>query len=225
MNKITNFLCLSLLLLGATALGMDTLDERLIHAAVWGSLDELERLIAQSVSLEVEDDYGRTPLILAAAYGHRAVCRLLIENKASVEAKDNRGRSPLIEAAADGHEDVCRLLIANKALVEAESKRGWTPLMFAAAEGHKAVCKLLIDAQVEEARENKATIATFLGIVRKRCDNLPCHMHYDVAKIIAFQVFQLAKWPVIKQINMIENKEKRAKWFSYLNQQMNSINK
>jgi ankyrin repeat protein len=202
-DRLTNFLCLNLLLLGATALGMDytnaRLGQELFNAAQHGNLEEAQRLIKEGASIEAKDNYGITPLILAAVTGHETMW------------------TPLMLAAIEGHEDVCKLLIDSKASVEAEDNDGWTPLRMAATDGHKAVCKLLIDTQL-----NKPAIATFLGIVRKRPQSLPCQMQYDVAKIIAHQAFQLAKWPVIKQISMIASKKKRAKWSAYVNQQMNS---
>jgi ankyrin repeat protein len=220
-DRLTNFLCLNLLLLGATALGMDytnaRLGQELFNAAQHGNLEEAQRLIKEGASIEAKDNYGITPLILAAVTGHETMCKLLIDNKASLEAENNNGWTPLMLAAIEGHEDVCKLLIDSKASVEAEDNDGWTPLRMAATDGHKAVCKLLIDTQL-----NKPAIATFLGIVRKRPQSLPCQMQYDVAKIIAHQAFQLAKWPVIKQISMIASKKKRAKWSAYVNQQMNS---
>jgi ankyrin repeat protein len=262
MDKITNFLCLSILLLGATALGMDytnaKLDQELLNASRNGNLEGVQRLIKEgasveakndygwsplllaakygqdamckllinkNASVEAKDNYGRTPLLLAANYGYKAVCRLLIENKASVQVKNNNGSTPLHWAAFESHEAVCRLLIENKASVEAKNNDGLTPLERAACNGREGICRLLIDIQVERARKNKAAIVIFLGIVRKRSRNLPCHMHYDVAKIIACQAFETVqrdKRSVVEQINEL-NKEKRTKWLAYIHQQMNLL--
>jgi ankyrin repeat protein len=192
MNKRTNFLCLSSLLLSATAFGMDDPDMRLIDAVWSGNLEEINKLIARGVSVDAKDDSGWTPLIWAAWSGREAVCRLLIENKAPIEAKD------------------CR---------------GWTTLIVAANNAKEAVCRLLIDVQLASARKNKAAIVTFLGIVRNRRQNLPCHMHYDVAKIIDRQVFGIVMQqmqPVIEQINGIIKPEQRSKWLAYVKQQINS---
>jgi hypothetical protein len=228
MNKIINFLCLSLLLLGATVLGMNTpekqLSRELLSAARDCSLDEVERLIGQGASVEAKNNDGWTPLIWAAANGHETICRLLIANKASVEAKDNDGWTPLIYAANCGHESVCKLLIANKASIEVKSNDGWTPLMRAARCGHDVVCMLLIDVQLEEARKSKAAIATFLGIVKKRRDNLPCHIHYDVAKIIARQAFesvQQDKQCVVAQIGKGGIQALKDSLKAHVNQKLN----
>jgi ankyrin repeat protein len=229
MNKITNFLCLSLLLLGATVLGMHKSDEKLgrklLKAAMSGNFEEVERLIAQGASVEAKDIDGATPLSWAAGQGYEDVCKLLIGSKASIESKSNRGSTPLICAAAMGLDAVCRLLIIKKASIDVKDNEGCTALSWAASRGGDAVCNLLIDVRLGEVRENKAAIATFLGIMRKRRENLPCLMQYDVAKMIAHQALQLAKWPLIEQLNEIGNSEIRAKWLVCVNQQMNSVNK
>jgi ankyrin repeat protein len=281
MNKITNFLCLSLLLLGAIVLGMnpsfasplasegrliggtwqdEQLGQELLSAAKRGYFKVVERLIAQGASVEAKDNhgwgplswaayndhaamcrlliannvsveaknnYGQTSLICAACNGHKAICRLLIENKALVEAKDNYGRTPLSWAATNGYKDVCRLLIEHKSSVEAKDNYGWTPLMRAAWSGREGVCKLLIDVQLEEARENKAAIATFLGVARKRPGNLPCKIQKDIAQMIARQAFesvQQDKQSVIAQIRC-DNQRTKENVLVYVNQQMNSVNK
>jgi ankyrin repeat protein len=251
-DRLTNFLCLNLLLLGATALGMDpsfasslassrrqeamadrsagqvNSEKQLFDAVVCGWPEEVEKLIAQGTSVEVEDSYGSTPLILAAVNGHEDICRLLIVHGALIEAQNNYGWTPLIWAASRGHMNVCRLLIANKALAAAKDIDGWTPLIWAVRNRHKEVGKLLINAQLESIRKDEAAIITLLGISKKRQAKLSCHMPYDIAKIIARQALatvQQSKRLVIEQVNEIGNPEARAAWLVYANEQMNSVNK
>jgi len=168
MNKITNLLCLSFLLLGATGLGMNPsfasslasrgqvkLDAQLIEAAESGNFEDVQTLIRQGASIEAKGVYGRTAFYYAATSGHERICKLLIENRASIEAQDTE-----------------------------ES----TPLLCAAAHGKVNVCKLLIDAQLESAKKKKearTAIKTFLGIMSKRGQYVQCLMQYDVAKMIA----------------------------------------
>ena len=199
MNKITNFLCLSLLLLGATALGMDNSPERqLISAVVNGKFEKVKELIAQDLSVEMKDVYGSTLLHLAAVNGHMHISELLIARGASVEARNDYGH---------------------------------TPLSWAAWNRQVGVCKLLIDLELKRERKYravKAAMATFLGIVRKRRENLPCQMQKDIAQLIARQALatvRKSKRLVIEQINDIANPENRAKWLAYANEQMNSVNK
>jgi ankyrin repeat protein len=143
-NKITHVLCLSLLLLGATALGMNNLNEQLIDAAASGNCKEVKILIAQGASINAKGDFGWTPLIIAAINSREAMCRLLIELHAAVETKDDSGGTPLIRAAESGHETECALLIANKASVNAKDNDERTPLICAASNGYEGLSKLLI---------------------------------------------------------------------------------
>lgn len=191
MKKVTNFLCLSLSLLGATAQGMNNPENKLIEAAFRGDLKEVERLIAQGVSVEVKNNFQMTPLIWAAKQGHDGVCKLLIQKKASVVARDIIGQTPLIWAVRSEHE---------------------------------AVCRLLLDEQLKLARQNKAAIVTFLGIVRKRPEKLPCQMQKDIAQLIARQAFETVKRDkeqVIEQINRLGYDQPKDKWLVYVKQQMN----
>jgi len=198
MNKITNFLCLSLLLLGATALGMDNPEKQLIWAVVDGKFGKVKELIAQDLSVEMKDVYGSTLLLLAAVNGHMHISELLIARGASVEA-----RNPM----------------------------GHTPLSWAAWNRQEGVCKLLIDLELKRERKYravKAAMATFLGIVRKRRENLPCQMQKDIAQLIARQALatvRKSKRSVTEQINDIANPENQAKWLAYANEQMNAVNK
>src|SRR5690242_4853404 len=130
MNKMIKFLCLNLLLLGATAFGMDNPNDELFEATKIGDYKAVKRLLAQGASVDARTTIGWTPLMWAAGCGHADVCRLLIENNAVVDAIDiYDGSASLHRAAMNGHADVCRLLIESNALVEAKNKRGFTPLI------------------------------------------------------------------------------------------------
>jgi len=190
-DRLINFLCLSLSLLGATVQGMNNPEKKLIEAAFRGDLKEAERLIAQGVSVEAKINFHMNPLISAARFGHEDMCKMLIENKASVVARDIIGQTPLIWAVRSGHE---------------------------------AVCRLLIDEQLKLARQNKAAIIAFLGIMRKRPEKLPCQMQKDIAQLIARQAFETVKRdkkPVIEQINRLGYDQPKDEWLAYIHQQMN----
>lgn len=242
MNKIISSLCLSLLLLGATALGMSYPEWQLHEAAKDGNLKKVERLIAQGVSIETKDNCGRTPLMWAAIFDHEDVCQLLIRNKASIEARDHGQMTPLLCAVKYGSQDACKLLMASKASLEVIDLHGQTPLMLTtrhdiivAGPNREALCKrlidaqeamikLLIDAQLEPTITSKAAIVTLLGIAKKRQAKLSCHMPYDIAKIIAREACETIrqnKRSVIGQINKQINKlddPAKTKWLAYLNQ-------
>lgn len=250
MTKIINFLCLSLLLLGATALGMDPVyacpgiqtrqatpgavvdpidqGKQLIDAARRGNLEEVKELIAHGASVEAKDDYGATPLSFAVLNNHEEMCKLLIANKAIVDEKNNEEATPLVVAARNGRENICRLLIANKATVEAKDIYGWTSLAYAAQYHYENVWKFLIDTQLEQARKDNPALIVLLGIAKNRRSEYSRYVPYDVARMIAHQVFEdavyQAKQRVIEQFNQFSDQAK-ANWLVYINQKMNPSNK
>lgn len=192
MNKITNFLCLSLLLLGATAWGMDNPDKQLLDATRDGNLEKVQELIGQGASVDTKDVLECGLLYYAAMYGH---------------------------------EDMCKLLVASKASVDAKSHIGWTPLHIASMNGREDVCRFLIDVQLEPVIKDKAVMVAFLEIMKNSKSDLSRYMHYDVAKIIDRQAFQIVRqknWSLIDQINNLGRA--KSKWLAYINKQMNSVN-
>ena len=52
---------------------------------------------------EVEDDNGRTPLLMAAAYGKTEAVIELLENGADVEAVDNNNKNVVHFIVKQGH--------------------------------------------------------------------------------------------------------------------------
>ncbi|KAK4108786.1 ankyrin, partial [Canariomyces notabilis] len=98
---------------------------------------------------DVQDHYGRTPLLLAAAAGHDAVVRGLINAGADLNHKDSvYGMTALHTAAAHGHAEVVKMLLRHGADVHHgdSSPVGETPLSCAAAKGHIPVASLLLQA-------------------------------------------------------------------------------
>jgi len=206
-------------------------DTPLICAARAGYKGKCRLLIENKAMVDAKTISGETPLILAAVNGNEAVCRLLVEKKAMIDGTFNYGSTPLFYAARFGREGACRFLIKNNALVDAKNKDGNTPLREAVSHGHEVISKLIIDAQLWRP---KAPIITFLGIVRKRPENLPCMMHYDVAKMIACMVFdsgaiqeavQKEKENIFYEIENVANYQRCFKSWKNLKQQLNSHKK
>jgi hypothetical protein len=233
------------------------LNYKLIEAAGYGRLLKVKMLLVLGASVDACDKDGFTSLMAAAYCGHEAVCRKLIEKKATVDARRHDGQTPLA-LAANGHEAVCRLLIEKRANVDNRAKMGWTPLIsasyhgleticrllvrrnatidlldnqglcalsYAVSNGHEAVSKFLIDAQL---RRFKTAAFVFLGIVRKRKQNLPCAMQYDVAKIIAGRISsagvgQKEKESVITQIQAAYYSRIKYQLLEYVEQQMKTL--
>jgi ankyrin repeat protein len=80
------------------------------EAALHGSKDVTELLLASKAEVNAKDNLGGTPLHWAAFAGHKDVAELLLANKASVNAKSNKGVTPLHLAALNGYNDLAELL-------------------------------------------------------------------------------------------------------------------
>jgi len=181
MNKVINFLCLSLMLVGAATLGMGNLqkllDNELLIAAKNGDFAKANALLDEGVFIDVRDENNltalRTPLMWAVINERLVMCELLIKHGASIDLKDFWGWTPLTFAAQVGNIPICRLLIAAGASLDARDKDKRTPLMWAASRNHVDVCKLLINAMIKPTKKQLDPIVKLLGIKKyKRSEQL-----------------------------------------------------
>ena len=100
-------------------------------------------------SLDVEDDYGDTPLHLCARFGRHKAAESLLKTGASVNAVNYQGNTPLHYASFEGHARIVRLLMDSKDAdtvdINATNLVGDTPLLRACALGQGDVVSCLLD--------------------------------------------------------------------------------
>jgi ankyrin repeat protein len=129
-------------------------------AAVWGSNNAAEILIAHGAGVNGSTKYGGTPLHVAAYNGQKETVEMLLRKGADVNARTVGGWTPLHKAsewiafpyiskeaspsrvAAAG--DIIALLIAKGADVNARSNDGTMPIHLAAASGQKVLVERLV---------------------------------------------------------------------------------
>uniref|UniRef100_A0A0G4HXG7 Uncharacterized protein n=1 Tax=Chromera velia CCMP2878 TaxID=1169474 RepID=A0A0G4HXG7_9ALVE len=99
------------------------------------------------LNLDMQDENGKTALILASANGHTDIVRLLVDAKAYVDMQDRYGKTALILASFHGHTDIVRLLVDAKANVDMQDSYGQTALILASENGHTDIVRLLVDAK------------------------------------------------------------------------------
>eukprot|EP00439_Symbiodinium_sp_Y106_P066704 s499_g10.t3 len=134
------------------------------HMAVRGGHASVCRLLgAQRADLQVDLDFGVTPLQIAAEAGHQQVLQLLLEDmagdahpdalhKALTKGRVSDGRTPWLLAAAEGHLAACdSLWSASKAchsldLPSSRDRAGRTAMILAARGGHLDVCAWLMQS-------------------------------------------------------------------------------
>lgn len=96
--------------------------------------------------LELDDNWGRTPLMIASDRGRDSCVELLLKAGADCDDKFNDGHeTPLYFASARNHPSTVSVLLAAGASVDSASNDGWTPLMEATHFGYSAVVRLLLD--------------------------------------------------------------------------------
>jgi ankyrin repeat protein len=145
--------------------GVDRDMTPLMLAAISGSREVTEVLIAHGADIHAKNGAGFTPLHAAVYQGHREVAELLVSKGADVNARSNDGWTPLHNATwrfvrvtgsspsseADRVKmtDIVKLLLDKGADVNAKASNGTTPLILAAGSGQKALVGLLIDHGAE----------------------------------------------------------------------------
>lgn len=82
----------------------------LIWSASLRDLDEILRLEAEGVSLDVADYDGRTPLHLAASEGQAEIIRHLISSKVNLNSRDRWGNPPLDDTIKFKNSDIQKQL-------------------------------------------------------------------------------------------------------------------
>jgi ankyrin repeat protein len=98
-----------------------------------------------SISQDVTDSYGRTPLSWAARIGNEAVVKLLLaQDGVDPDSKDTDGQTPLSWAAANGHDAVVKLLLEYGADTCIANRSGCIALQLALLHRYDKVEQILV---------------------------------------------------------------------------------
>jgi len=73
------------------------------HAAIYGVVDTVERLLGRGVDADWPTADGKTPVLLAAVEGHADIVRLLIQFGCDVNRVYEDAMTPLSAAASGQH--------------------------------------------------------------------------------------------------------------------------
>eukprot|EP00808_Paulinella_micropora_P002879 g63606.t1 len=92
--------------------------QQLAQEARNGNLQRVKDLLAQGVSADSKDRYGRPALVNAGANGHTAVAEALLTARANVNATDRRGKTAL-DLARKNYKPVTAVLLEEAAKVTA----------------------------------------------------------------------------------------------------------
>lgn len=120
---------------------------QLIRAAVSGTPEDVEKLLAAGVNPNAMDRHGGNALTHASTDGRADVVKVLISSGADVNVRDENDRSPLMLAAGAVHAAVVKQLIDAHADLNAhQGLNRSTPLIIAVDRGDAEIVKILLDA-------------------------------------------------------------------------------
>ncbi len=106
--------------------------------------------------VNVQNNFGLSPLHYAAGGGHEEALELLLEQGAEINITDNQGLSPLFLAARNGHEDVVDILVRWGDIdLESSDELAHTPLSIAIMNGHLPVFAKLLNSGADPHTKNK----------------------------------------------------------------------
>ncbi|KAK7907356.1 hypothetical protein WMY93_015968 [Mugilogobius chulae] len=118
-------------------------------------LESLDLAFTQGVSVDVKDEFYKTPLMVACQNGNYEMVQYLLNRGADVNACDQFFWTPLHHAAHAGHVDIIELLLDAGASIDARALSGGTPLMRAIQSSRPASVEYLIKAGASVTAENK----------------------------------------------------------------------
>ena len=99
--------------------------------------EEIQRLLALSADINIQNYKGKTGLHCAAKAGFLNVIKLLLEKGATIDATDNNGETPLFEAirstikSGEKQRAAIEALLVNGADPNVKNRKGLTPLQVA----------------------------------------------------------------------------------------------
>ncbi|KAK6293658.1 hypothetical protein J4Q44_G00359840 [Coregonus suidteri] len=117
-----------------------------LHRAVnMNDEEDMTRVLESgTVSANVNDKHGFTPLMVAAQKGFARLVHKLVEHGADVNMKNGSGKDSLMLACFFGHLDIVKYLRRFGATWQSQDMGGCTPLHWAADGGHLAVIAYMI---------------------------------------------------------------------------------
>ena len=120
-----------------------------LHAAAYGTTEEVRRMLDTGIDVNARNDGSReTALMTAAGGGNLETVRLLVERGADINAKSAEGGTALLVAIEQHNEDVVEYLLEHGANAndKLEVAPGLTALCMAAQRGYLRILKALLNA-------------------------------------------------------------------------------
>ncbi|MBE9002888.1 ankyrin repeat domain-containing protein [Nostoc sp. LEGE 12447] len=126
----------------------------LMHAIVFGSLEQVLLLLEQGADQDVRDCWHRTPWLLSIQVGELPKAKLLLAARANHNDVGNCGKTPLMYAIENNRLEVLQWLIVEGFDIEATDDFSNTALIIAAEHGATDCVKILLEAGANPSRIN-----------------------------------------------------------------------
>ncbi|XP_072300519.1 ankyrin repeat and EF-hand domain containing 1a [Eucyclogobius newberryi] len=111
-----------------------------------GDMESLDLAFSQGVSVDIQDEFYKTPLMTACQCGNYEMVQYLLSRGADVNVHDQFFWKALHHAAYAGHVDIIELLLEEGAVINAAAMYGGTPLIRAIQSSKPAAVECLIKA-------------------------------------------------------------------------------
>lgn len=108
------------------------------------SLDQIQEFIAGGGDVDLQDEQGKTLLLIAAFIGNETFVQQLLQRGANPNISDHKQQSPLLAASAKGHIGIAQLLLQRRANPEHGNAEGHRAIHVAAFYGHGDLVNVLI---------------------------------------------------------------------------------
>jgi len=124
----------------------------------------VETLVDHGAVVNVQNEYGSSPLFLASLLDRADLVSLLLSAGADANIKNNRGQTAMMFAAHNGNVEMMRALLSSGAGVNDQSSDGDTPLMYA----RRGAVSVLIGAGADINATDKAGYTALMWAVIER---------------------------------------------------------
>ena len=128
--------------------------------------ESVNKLIAEGIDVNAQDQNGDTALIYAAGHCSANIVELLIRNGADVNRAAYDGFTPLMNAATYNQTDNANILYNNGAEINSKTVMQWTALDFAIINQNAQMCNFLIDKEANLNNICKADDGEEFSIIR-----------------------------------------------------------
>ncbi|XP_051579612.1 fibronectin type 3 and ankyrin repeat domains 1 protein-like isoform X1 [Myxocyprinus asiaticus] len=115
---------------------------------------------ARTVSVNVHDKMGLTPLMVAAQKGFTSLVEILVKHGSDIDMRDRAGKDSLMLACYAGHLDTVTYLRQCGASWQSQDMDGCTPLHWAVDGGHQPVISYMIQDGCEVDVRDKVSLWT-----------------------------------------------------------------